>query len=434
MKIAVVGTGYVGLPTGAVLADIGHSVVCIDRDASKIERIRNAQAPIFEPGLNELLQKVIASGRLQVSTSIAEGIEGAQVVFIAVGTPPLPDGQPDVSQVVGAAQEIAKCASSPVVVVNKSTVPVGTGTLVAQVLQKESADPSLFSVVSNPEFLREGSAVKDSYSPDRIVIGADDKRAADVLIELYRPLDSEVFVTDVMSAELIKYASNSFLATKISFINAISRICELCGADVADVAHGMGMDRRIGAEFLKAGLGWGGSCFPKDVDGLMTTSRALGYDFGLLRESSKINDEQVANFVSVIESCMGGLDGKSVCVLGLAFKPNTDDVRDAKSIDVIEALRSKGAEVSVFDPVAMPNAKPLLQGVCFAKDEYDAAKDADAIVLVTEWGQFKLIDFVRLGAQMRSKNLFDGRRALDRDKVVGAGFRYWCIGSKPDLE
>ncbi len=434
MKVAVVGTGYVGLPTGAVLADIGHDVVCIDRDESKIERIRRGESPIFEPGLNELLMNVIGSGRLRVSSSIADGIAGARIVFIAVGTPPSSDGTPDMSQVIGAAAEIARAIKDPIVVVNKSTVPVGSGDLVVRTMLEAGAKRDFISVVSNPEFLREGSAVKDSFEPDRIIIGADDHRAAETLIELYRPLDSKVFVTDVKSAELIKYASNSFLATKISFINAISRICELSGADVSDVATGMGMDRRIGPDFLNAGLGWGGSCFPKDVDGLIATSRALSYEFGILKEARAVNDAQVENFVARVESALGSVEDKNVCVLGLAFKPNTDDVRDAKSIEVIKRLQSLGAKVSAYDPVAMENARDSLTDVRFAQDEYDAANGADAIVLVTEWGQFRLLDLVRLGSQMRAKNLFDGRRMFDPARAKSAGFRYWRIGSMPELE
>lgn len=434
MKVAVVGTGYVGLPTGAVLADIGHTVVCIDRDETKLERIRRAESPIFEPGLNELLGKVLESGRFSVASSIREGITDAEIVFIAVGTPPSPDGTPDMTQVVHAAKEIALAISTPIIVVNKSTVPVGSGDLVTQAMLEAGADVSLFSVVSNPEFLREGSAIKDSYNPDRIIIGASDPAAAESLIELYRPLDSPVFVTDVRSAEMIKYASNSYLATKISYINAISRMCELCGADVADVAQGMGMDKRIGPEFLKAGLGWGGSCFPKDVDGLIATSQAMGYDFEMLRSSKKVNEEQVANFVLRIGKALGDLKGKTICVLGLSFKPNTDDIRDAKSLEVIRRLLDTGAAVRAFDPVAMEAMKVVFPNVEYANDEYTAASGSDAIVLVTEWGQFKLLDLERLGSVMKSRNIFDGRRMFDAQKATDAGFRYICIGTKSDLE
>ena len=429
MRVAVVGTGYVGLPTGAVLADLGHTVVCIDRDVQKLERIKRAEAPIFEPGLNEVLERVVALGRLTVSPSITEGMQDAEVVFIAVGTPSGKDGRPDMSQVEGAAREIGQNIKTPVVIVNKSTVPVGSGDLVRRIIAEQGADPALFDVVSNPEFLREGSAIKDSYNPDRIVIGAQRAESAERLIELYRPLESQVFVTDVKSAELIKYASNSYLATKISFINAISRLCELCGADVADVAHGMGMDKRIGPDFLKAGLGWGGSCFPKDVDGLIATSKDLGYEFGMLLASKEVNDTQVANFMSRLSDAIGGFSGKTVCLLGLSFKPNTDDIRDAKSLNVISILKKGGAKVRAFDPVAMPAMKAVHPDLCYASDEYEAADGADAVVVVTEWGQFKSLDLAKLGEKMRNRVLFDGRRVFSPELAKEAGFVYARVGS-----
>ena len=432
MRVAVVGTGYVGLPTGVVLADMGHEVVCIDRDEAKLARIASGRSPIYEPGLEEVLQKVLATGRLKTAASIAEGMKGADVVFIAVGTPQGDDGRPDMSQVIGAAEEIGRSVSGQVVVVNKSTVPVGSGDLVAQTIKAQGADPSLFDVVSNPEFLREGSAVKDSYNPDRIVIGADRKEAADKLLELYRSMDCPVFVTDVRSAELIKYASNSFLATKISFINAISRVCELCGADVEDVAKGMGMDRRIGSEFLKAGLGWGGSCFPKDVAGLVAQSADFGYEFSMLKASHEVNAGQVRNFVRRLENATGGLKGKRVALLGLAFKPNTDDVRDAKSHDLIEALAAKGACVSAYDPVAMPNMRAQRPDIEYAGDAYAAATGADAAILVTEWAEFAALDLAKLGAVMKSKVLFDGRRLFNPKKARAAGFTYVRVGSRDD--
>ena len=429
MKVAVVGTGYVGLPTGVVLADMGHEVVCIDRDQVKLARIQSGESPIYEPGLEEVLEKVLATGRFKTAASIKEGIEGAEVVFIAVGTPQSEDGHPDMSQVVGAAEEIGKCVTAPIVVVNKSTVPIGSGDLVRETIVAQGADPALVSVVSNPEFLREGSAVKDSYNPDRIVIGADSKEAAQKLRELYQGVDCPVLVTDVRSAELIKYASNSFLATKISFINAVSRLCELCGADVEEVAKGMGMDRRIGAEFLKAGLGWGGSCFPKDVNALIAQAHDLGYDFTILRASSQVNDDQVANFMDRLERMSGGLAGKTVALLGLAFKPNTDDVRDAKSHEIIESLEFKGAAVRAYDPVAMKNMRSQRPGVTYAKDAYDAAVGADAVLLVTEWAEFAALDLKRLASLMRGRVLLDGRRLLDPEKARAAGLDYARVGS-----
>ena len=354
MKVVVVGTGYVGLPTGVVLADLGHEVVCVDNDADKVAKIQNAESPIYEPGLVELLRKVLDSGRFTVQVSLPDAMKGAEVVIIAVGTPSGDDGRPDMKYVRQVAQEIGQNVDCPIVVVNKSTVPVGSGDMVRSIILESGADPALVSVASCPEFLREGSAVKDSYNPDRVVIGADSKEAADKLVELYKPLDAPTFVTDVHSAELIKYASNSFLATKISFINAISRVCELSGADVDEVAKGMGMDARIGAEFLKAGLGWGGSCFPKDVKGLVTSCSDLGYDFEILRASQSVNDDQTKNFLLRLKRAIGSYKGKKIALLGLSFKPNTDDIRDAKSLELIEILKAEGATISAYDPAAMP--------------------------------------------------------------------------------
>jgi UDPglucose 6-dehydrogenase len=430
MNVAVVGTGYVGLPTGVVLADMGHSVTCIDRDENKIARIRGGESPIYEPGLEEVLEKVLASGRFKTATTIAEGMKDADVVFIAVGTPEGPDGRPDLRQVIGAAEEIGKCVTKPVVIVNKSTVPIGSGDIVAETIRAQGADPALFDVVSNPEFLREGSAIKDSYNPDRIIIGANRTEAAETLKELYRGYDCPVFVTDVRSAELIKYASNSFLATKISFINAVSRVCELCDADVEDVAKGMGMDRRIGAEFLKAGLGWGGSCFPKDVVGLIAQAEDYGYDFTMLKASKQVNDDQVRNFMSRLDKALGGLQGKTVALLGLSFKPNTDDIRDAKSHEIIESLLSAGASVRAYDPVAMPAMKALRPAVDYARDAYTAAQGAHAIVLVTEWAEFAALDLRRLADSMATKVLLDGRRLYSPAKARAAGFTYLRVGSK----
>ena len=430
MKVAVVGTGYVGLPTGVVLADLGHDVVCIDRDQKKLAKIQKGESPIFEPGLEELLLRVIGTGRLKTSTNIAEGISGADIVFIAVGTPEGDDGRPDMSQVTGAAEEIGKNVTAPVIVVNKSTVPVGSGDLVEKIIIEQGADPDLVDVVSNPEFLREGSAVSDSYNPDRIVIGAKRRQAADKLASLYKAMDCPVFYTDVRSAELIKYASNSFLATKISFINAVSRLCELCDADAADVATGMGLDRRIGPDFLKAGLGWGGSCFPKDVTGLVAQSDDLGYDFTILRAASQVNDDQVQHFMARLTKSIGGLQGKTIALLGLAFKPNTDDVRDAKSLEIITVLKREGAMVRVYDPAAMAAVKAILPDLTFATDAYDAAKGADALVLVTEWKEFAALDMERLASGMKSRVLFDGRRHLDPAAARAAGFVYVRVGSK----
>lgn len=430
MRVAVVGTGYVGLPTGVVLADLGHDVVCIDRDKSKLAKIERGESPIFEPRLEEVLKGVIATGRFKTAASITEGIVGADVVFIAVGTPEGPDGRPDMGQVIGAAEEIGKNVRQPVIIVNKSTVPVGSGDLVETVILEHGANPEFVDVVSNPEFLREGSAVSDSYNPDRIVIGAKRRQAAERLASLYKTMDCPVFYTDVRSAELIKYASNSFLATKISFINAISRVCELCGADVADVATGMGLDKRIAPDFLKAGLGWGGSCFPKDVAGLITQSEDFGYDFTMLKSSSQVNDDQTRHFLSRLETTVGGFAGKTIALLGLAFKPNTDDIRDAKSLEIIATLKAMGASVRAYDPAAMEAVRSIHPDLAYAQDPYDAAQGADALVIVTEWKQFAALDLERLGSAMKARVMFDGRRQLDPSSAEAAGFVYVRVGSR----
>jgi UDPglucose 6-dehydrogenase len=429
MKVAVVGTGYVGLVTGVVLADMGNDVVCVDNDPDKLEKLRAGIPPIYEPGVEEILKRTMADGFFRVSDSVAEGTKHGEVVFIAVGTPPGEDGTPDTSAVRAVAAGIGRAIEKYTVVVNKSTVPVGAGDMVEEIIQANGADPSLFDVVSNPEFLREGSAVWDTRNPDRIVIGAKSREAAVRLLELYAPLEKPTIITDLNSAELIKYASNSFLATKISFINAISRICELCGANVADVAKGMGMDQRIGAQFLQAGLGWGGSCFPKDVAGLVKIASDLGYEFDLLRESERVNAGQTPHFVNRLGAAIGGFEGKTVALLGLAFKPNTDDIRDAKSLEIIKMLLQAGARVRAFDPVAMPAVERLHPEVEYVEHVYEVAEGADALVLVTEWNDFKHLDLDRLGAGMRRRVLFDGRRAYSRDVAERAGFVYATVGS-----
>ncbi|MCH8977617.1 MAG: UDP-glucose/GDP-mannose dehydrogenase family protein [Armatimonadetes bacterium] len=434
MNVAVIGTGYVGLPTGVVLADLGHNVVCIDKDEEKIAMLQRAESPIYEPGVEELLRKVLDSGRLRLSCSIADGIKDADVVFIAVQTPSGPDGRPDLSAIRAVATEIGRNVSRPIVIVNKSTIPVGSAEVVERLILEAGADPSLVDVVSNPEFLREGSALKDSYSPDRIVIGAKRREAAEKVAEIFSALDAPVLITDVESAAMIKYASNSYLATKISYINAISRICELCGADVAEVAKGMGMDARIGPEFLKAGLGWGGSCFPKDVQGLLATSSDLGYEFGLLHASNQVNEEQARSFMGRLRKELGGFEGKTVALLGLSFKPNTDDIRDAKSLELISILKDEGAKVRAYDPAAMPAIQAVCPDVHCAEDAYQAAEGADAVVVVTEWGEFKVLDLERLGQGMKSRVLFDGRRVFRPEDAKAAGFVYARVGTRSESE
>jgi len=429
MKVAVIGTGYVGLVTGVVLAELGNDVVCVDNDPEKIDKLRNGIPPIYEPGVEEMLKSGLRDGFLSISDSIREATRASEIVFIAVGTPPGDDGTPDLTAVRAVAAEIGKAIDKYTVVVNKSTVPVGSGELVETIIAEQGADRSSFDVVSNPEFLREGSAIYDTLNPDRIVIGAKSRDAAVKLVELYAPIEKPMIITDLESAEMIKYASNSLLATKISFINAISRLCELTGANVADVAKGVGADNRIGPQFLGAGLGWGGSCFPKDVQGLIKISERYGYDFRLLREAWNINSDQTQHFLRRIESRLGSLADKNIALLGLAFKPNTDDIRFAKSLEIIEYILERGGNVTAYDPVAAEHVKDLYPSVTYVDSVYEVSDQADALVLVTEWNEFKQIDLDRLGGPMRQRLLFDGRRVYSKQLAERAGFEYFTVGS-----
>jgi UDPglucose 6-dehydrogenase len=434
MNICVVGTGYVGLVTGAVFADLGNDVVCVDNDAAKITELLAGQMPIYEPGLEEMVSRNLADGRLAFTTDLTSAVRRAVIVFITVGTPPKADGQADLSAVETVARGIGQAIERYTVVVNKSTVPVGTGEFVREVIERHQAQPVPFDVVSNPEFLREGSAIEDTLRPDRIVIGAPTQQVAMSLLELYAPLERPMIITDVPSAEMIKYASNAFLSTKISFINAIANICELAGADVTQVMKGMGLDARIGPAFLSAGLGFGGSCFPKDTDSLVHTAAALGYDFALLQQVVEINRERAGHFVDIIAKALGPLDGRVVAVLGLAFKPNTDDMREAKSVEVIDGLLKLGVAVRSYDPVAMPNARRSLPGsITFCESPYEAAAGADAVALVTEWNEFKFLDLERLRGVMRQPVIFDGRNLWQPDRMRRLGFEYYSIGRKPVL-
>jgi UDPglucose 6-dehydrogenase len=404
-------------------------VICVDKDKNKIAKLEKGISPIYEPGLEEVLRRTIADGYLTFTTSTPEATHASEIVFIAVGTPPRADGTPDLTAVKAAAADIAKGIKSYKIVVNKSTVPVGSGDLVEEIISQAGVPQQMFDVVSNPEFLREGSAIQDSLSPDRIVIGAKRREAGVKLVELYAPLERPMIVTDVASAELIKYASNSFLATKISFINAISRISELCGANVADVAKGMGTDSRIGPQFLQAGLGYGGSCFPKDVQGLVKTSESLGYEFGLLKEVMQINEDQTLHFMRRLGERLGGFKGRMVGLLGLAFKPNTDDIRDAKSLIVIEHILSQGGCVRAYDPAASELVSARFPQMELACSAYEVSDGADALVVVTEWNEFRQLDLERLGEKMRRRLLFDGRRVYSRVKAERAGFEYATIGA-----
>lgn len=428
MNICVIGTGYVGLVTGAVFADLGNDVICVDKDESKIEMLKQSEMPIYEPGLEEMVVRNVEDSRLAFSTDIGEGVRKSEVVFIAVGTPPAEDGYADLSAVTDVAKIIARNLDRYKVIVNKSTVPVGTGDLVREVIDRNKIRDVEFDVVSNPEFLREGSAITDTLYPDRIVIGAPNGNVAMRIVELYAPLERPMLITDVHSAEMIKYASNAFLATKISFINAVANICERAGADIVQVTKGMGFDSRIGPQFLNAGLGYGGSCFGKDASCLIHTADRLGYDFKLLRTVVDINSEQPLRFVDKIRNALGDLEGKTIGILGLAFKPNTDDMRDAKSIDVIGALIADGAAVKAYDPIAIDNAKKIFPQIQYSSNAYDTAEDSDALVIITEWNEFKLLNLERLKERMKRPIIFDGRNMYDPQRMKRLGFEYHCIG------
>ena len=435
MRIAMIGTGYVGLVSGACFADFGHQVTCVDKDADKIADLNAGKMPIWEPGLEALVSANAKRGRLHFTTDVASGVKGAEAVFIAVGTPARRgDGQADLTFVYAAVRELAPLIAERAVIVTKSTVPVGTGDRIVEILAEEGVAGA--SVASNPEFLREGAAIRDFKIPDRIVVGAEDEHAKEVLREVYRPLflnQAPILFTGRRTAELIKYAANAFLATKISFINEIADLCEAVGADVQDVARGIGLDNRIGAKFLHPGPGYGGSCFPKDTLALLRTAEEAGVDQRIVSAVVDVNDRRKASMAARVTAAMGGsggdsLRGKRVAVLGLAFKPNTDDMRDAPSIPLIQGLLKGGAEVVAFDPVAIEQARPVLPGIAFADDAHAAAKGADALVIVTEWDEFRALDLDELAGLMRGKALIDLRNVYDRDEAARAGLDYFGIG------
>jgi UDPglucose 6-dehydrogenase len=434
MNICVVGTGYVGLVTGAVFADLGNEVLCVDNQLDKIATLQAGRMPIYEPGLEEMVARNVADGRLRFTTDLVAAVKRSQIVFITVATPAGSNGQTDLTAVEEVAKSIGQAMERHTVIVNKSTVPVGTGELVREVIARHQATPVPFDVVSNPEFLREGSAIEDTLRPDRIVIGASNQQVAMTLLELYAPLERPMIITDVPSAEMIKYASNALLAAKISFANAIANICEQAGADVTQVTKGVGLDARIGPAFLQAGLGYGGSCFPKDTDSLIHTAGALGYDFRMLKAVVEVNRDRVAHFVDKIQKTLAPLDDKIIAVLGLAFKPNTDDMRDAKSIEVIGCLLALGARVRAYDPVAVANARKVLPAaVTYADSPYEAAAGADGLVLVTEWNEFKFLNLERVRGLMRRPVVFDGRNLWEPERMRRLGFEYYSVGRKPVL-
>ncbi len=428
MKLTIIGTGYVGLVTGTCFAEVGHQVVCVDRDEEKIKLLLAGEMPIYEPGLDQLVKKNVAAGRLSFTTSTREGVEKSDVVFIAVPTPPLPDGSVDLSFIEGVAREIAGAMTSYKIIVDKSTVPVRTGDKVAETIKRYCKAKVEFDVASNPEFLREGFAVEDLMKPDRIVVGVRSQRPVQTMREIYAPFNAPIIVTDINSAELIKHAANSFLALKISYINAISIICEATGANVQEVANGMGMDARIGRRFLDASLGFGGSCFPKDLSAFIKISEQLGYEFGLLKEVQRINAAQMDRFVKKIQDTMWVLKDKKIAVLGLAFKQNTDDIRTSPAIELCQRLQKEGAALRVHDPKAMDKARAVLTGVTFVEDMNEICDGCDALVIATEWPVFKQIDLERVRKSLTHPIIFDGRNLFDVNEMESAGFIYKSIG------
>jgi len=427
MNLAIIGSGYVGLVTGTCFAEVGHRVICVDNDVKKVEQLRAGHIPIYEPGLEELIKKNVASGNLSFTASIGDAVAASKVVFIAVPTPPQPDGSVDLSFVEGVAREIAAHIKEYRIVVDKSTVPVKTGEKVAQTINRYNPEADI-DVVSNPEFLREGSAVEDLMKPDRIVVGVSSERAIAPMREIYEPFNAPIMFTDLNSAELIKHAANSFLALKISYINAVAAICEASGANVERVADGMGADKRIGRAFLNAGIGYGGSCFPKDISAFIRISRELGYQFTLLEEVEKINASQKERFVKKVRDSLWVLRQKKIGCLGLAFKGNTDDVRSSVAIEVVKQLLAEGAEVRAYDPKAMEKAAPLVPGAIMCARAEDVAAGADALLVLTEWTEFKKLPYAEMKKSMLSPLLFDGRNLLDPKEMRALGFTYTGIG------
>ena len=437
MNITIIGTGYVGLTSGTCFAGVGHHVTCVDNNPEKIETLLKGEIPIYEPGLAELVQQNVAAERLKFTTSTEEGVKNGDIIFIAVPTPPQPDGSVDLSFIEKVAREIAQCLTPEMgyrVIVDKSTVPVKTGDKVEQTVRRYAPDGVEFGVVSNPEFLREGCAVDDLLHPDRIVIGSNDERALSYMHKLYEPFVAPVLVTDINSAELIKHAANSFLALKISYINAVANICEAAGADVEKVAEGIGMDKRIGRQFLNAGLGYGGSCFPKDIKAFINISETLGQPFGLLKEVERINFDQADRFLNKIREKLWVFREKKIALWGLAFKQNTDDVRESVAITIAQKMLNEGASIVATDPQGIPTAQKfsnLTGDISFTEDMYAALDGADALIIATEWPQFATADLGEVAKRLRTPLVFDGRNLLDPEDVKAAKLEYYSIGRPP---
>jgi UDPglucose 6-dehydrogenase len=430
MDISIIGSGYVGLVTGACFADVGHNVICVDNDLRKVEALQAGKIPIYEPGLEEVVHRNVSAHRLRFTASTKDGVDNSQIVFIAVPTPQQPDGSVDLSFIEKVARDIADVLTDYRVIVDKSTVPVKTGEKVRETIKRYNRHGAEFDVVSNPEFLREGCAVADLMQPDRIVIGAQSEHAVDLMKKVYEPFMAPILVTDINSAELIKHAANSFLALKISYINAVSAICEASGADIEKVADGIGMDKRIGRSFLNAGIGYGGSCFPKDIAAFITISEQLGVPFTLLKEVQRINADQKSRFLKAIRETLWVLRDKKIAVWGLAFKPNTDDLRSSVAIDLVADMLKEKAQVTVYDPKAMEKARELeaIAGAKFANSALEAAEGAEALIIATEWSEFANVDLEVVKGKMTTPIVFDGRNLFDPETMAKLGFHYHSIG------
>lgn len=427
-KVSIIGTGHVGLVTGACLAEMGNRVICVDNNVEKIAALNRGEMPIYEPGLEELVKKNVRGGRLSFTTSIKEGVDKSEIIFIAVNTPPKPDGEADLCYVEAVSREVAQTMKGYKIIVEKSTVPVETGKWISRTVKLNNKKNTNFDVVSNPEFLREGSAVYDTMHPDRIVLGVGSKKAERIMRELYQPLDAPIIVTDIESAEIIKHASNSFLAMKISYINSIANVCEKAGADIKKVAEGIGCDKRIGRDFLNAGVGFGGACLPKDLQAFVGITQKLGYDFELLKVVEKINHQQRELLASKVRDAVWNIKDKTIGILGLAFKPNTDDMRNAPSIDIIQMLQREEAKIKAYDPVAIPVARGILKEVTYCEDSYETANGCDALVILTEWEEFKKLDLKKIKRLMKAPIIVDGRNIFEPEKMKSLGFIYKSIG------
>lgn len=430
MNISIIGSGYVGLVSGACFSELGNKVICVDNDTKKIAVLKKGIIPIYEPGLEEMIAINMRKKRLVFTSDIKSAVSSSEIIFIAVGTPPLDNGEADLTGIETVARNIAVNMKGYRLIVEKSTVPVETGKWVKHTIETYIKSKVKFDVASNPEFLREGQAINDFLHPDRIVIGVESKKAEELLAALYKPLNAPLVITDIKSAELIKHASNSFLAAKISFINAVSRVCDKVGASVTEVARGMGLDKRIGASFLNAGIGYGGSCFPKDLDAFITISEKLGYNFELLKSVRQVNQEQRIAFQEKIKNALWIIKGKTIGVLGISFKPDTDDIRNAPSIDIINALEKEGAKLKVYDPQSMPKAKDVLGKVKFCKDPYEVCKGSDCLVVLTEWDEFKGLDFLKIKKLLKRPLVIDGRNIYGPEAMKKLGFNYISIGRR----